>query len=236
MTDASFDGINENYDVHPPALKRRRIEFVPQSITQPQNASTISEEATTSTSHDLYYAIVNPPKHSSTGVANLRTSESSEGRPIDPTIGSSLDSQLYCKICRLPKADVLETTPHEASFVHQLCMNHSHPPSAIDRRRKGFTYLNAQGWDPDTRTGMGVLGEGRLYPIKSTMKDNKEGVGIEVDHTRHGKDLKGKKTVVQKLDAAAMRKLDAKEKRHSDKLQKLFTGNDEVNKYLGVEY
>jgi len=93
----------------------------------------------------------------------------------------STPSDKQCTVCSLPI-----TTPsspdhrHESSIVHQVKLSHSYPPSSLDRRRMGLSVLAAQGWDPDSRVGLGPAGrEGIPTPIKPHMAQRDTlGLGI----------------------------------------------------------
>ncbi len=134
-------------------IKRKRVQFVPSSTP----AATVVSSASTSTLSlgDAYEAIV----------------LSKSPTPAADTPSPAEEAEVKtCDICKLPIGSNSKTVPHEASIAHQLCLEHSHPPSAIDRTRKGLSYLQAHGWDPDSRVGLGATGEGILAPIKAKEK------------------------------------------------------------------
>jgi hypothetical protein len=88
----------------------------------------------------------------------------------------------------------------------------------------------------DARLGLGASGQGMLFPLVPKEKRDKLGLGI--DKKQHEKKLAlGGASAADvkegKLDAGKIRKLAKVEKRKHDKLQKMFYGNDEVEKYLG---
>jgi hypothetical protein len=90
--------------------------------------------------------------------------------------------------------------------------------------------LQSQGWDPDSRSGLGVVQQGIQYPIKVKPKDDTLGIGVKVP-----KDLETrmKREKVQKLDAKKVRKMAAEDKKRRERLQQQFYGNADVEKYLG---
>lgn len=142
-----------------------------------------------------------------------------------------------CEICQLPldekiagsAAGTSHSRPHEASLAHQVCLAHSHPPSALDRSRLGLSVLQSQGWDPDSRGGLGVTHQGMQYPIKVKEKHDNLGIGVKVP-----KKLEAyKRDKPQKLDAGKVRKMAAEDKKRRERLQRQFYGNGEVEKYLG---
>lgn len=138
-----------------------------------------------------------------------------------------------CQTCNLPLDDA-EGIEHHTSLAHQVKLPHIYPPNAIDRTRKGFAYLEAQGWDADSRSGLGAQGEGILRPIQVSEKKDKAGVG---DRSRSATPGKGNSKKVQKgpqgLDPKASRKLDQEKAKRGQRLHDMFYTNDEVAKYLG---
>ncbi|QDS74459.1 hypothetical protein FKW77_006560 [Venturia effusa] len=134
-----------------------------------------------------------------------------------------------CDICRLP-VDSATSVSHETSLAHQVCLEHIHPPSAIDRTRKGAAYLKDMGWDPDSRLGLGVSGEGRLYPVQPKEKVDKAGIGIPTEP-------KSTVSKVQKklLNPKELRKLEAEQKKRNQRLHDMFFTDDRVAQYLGPD-
>lgn len=142
-----------------------------------------------------------------------------------------------CEVCQLPMNTESagpsfgnpNARPHEASLAHQVCLTHSHPPSALDRSRMGLTVLQSQGWDPDSRKGLGAVQQGMQFPIKAKEKKDNLGIGVKVP-TNLGAYTKEKP---QRLDAGKVRKMAAEDKKRRERLQRQFYGNGEVEKYLG---
>lgn len=147
-----------------------------------------------------------------------------------------------CEICRLPltskpptssgeEAAGVATLPathrHEASLAHQVCLVHSHPPSALSRSRIGLSILESKGWDPDSRAGLGAEGQGMQYPIKVKQKEDRLGIGVVMP-----KDFKVKEKP-KLLDAKKVRKMADKDKRRTEKLQQQLFGRVDLEKYLG---
>lgn len=147
----------------------------------------------------------------------------------------------HCEICNLPlssePSNDSDIRPHEASLAHQVCLNHSHPPSHLDRTRTGMRYLSTYGWDPDSRLGLGASGrEGIREPLKGRIKNDKAGLGSGLD--KDGDRLPApppppKK--IQKLNAKQSRKSADEARRQADKMRNMFFQNDEVLKYLGED-
>lgn len=192
-------------------LKRKRVEFVKaqaeddtttKTSLQPQNASAIG---------DLYASIV----------MGSSTEGSKSGTPIPAAKDEGGD---ICDVC----GNIIGESPalHEATLAHQVSLQHSHPPSHLDRSRMGLKALKSQGWDPDARTGLGREGEGRRFPIKVTQKEDTLGIGAKVPEVRE-------KVVKEKLlDAKEMRKLGERERRRGEKLGKEVFGRVDVEGYL----
>lgn len=146
-----------------------------------------------------------------------------------------------CEVCKLPLASnpeegheetpelaVLSRKHHESSLAHQVCLTHSHPPSALDRSRVGLNILESHGWDPDARAGLGAAQQGIQFPLKPTPKDDKIGIGVVVP-----KDVPKKKEKPQKLDAGKVRKMAQRDKKRAEQLRQQFYGNPDLEKYLG---
>ena len=101
----------------------------------------------------------------------------------------------FCEICNFPINPQAATAStaianHESTIAHMVCLAHSHPPSHLDRTRQGFKYLSAYGWDPDSRQGLGVTGEGIRAPVKAKMKNDTVGLGVKVKRNKKHLDPK----------------------------------------------
>jgi len=69
---------------------------------------------------------------------------------------------------------------HESSIIHMV--NTGHLPSegyayGISQSNRGYKMLKAHGWTETA--GLGKHGEGRKYPIKTVLKRNHKGLGME---------------------------------------------------------
>jgi hypothetical protein len=136
-----------------------------------------------------------------------------------------------CDICRLP-VNTANAVAHETSLAHQVRLEHIHPPSAIDRTRKGAAYLKEMGWDPDSRKGLGAGGDGMLYPIQPKQKVDKAGIGIPSRSTTP----KPAPSKVQKLlNPKELRKLEAEKKKRDQRLHDMFYTDERVARYLGPD-
>ncbi|KAI2637144.1 hypothetical protein GGS26DRAFT_547517 [Hypomontagnella submonticulosa] len=206
-------------------LKRKRVVFVPASSG---NLNTTEANTTVKPSQsvsDLYLSIV-LPKEKESGHSTVA------GCP-DTATGPQL-----CEICQLPVNEGSEVNeegktgsrPHEASIAHQVCIAHSHPPSALDRSRMGLSVLQSQGWDPDSRKGLGVEQQGMQYPIKVKPKNDTLGIGVQLPKNLPVK----KKEKAQTYDAKKVRKMVLEDKKRHEKLRRQFYGNPDVEKYLGT--
>ncbi|KAF4985972.1 hypothetical protein F66182_16872 [Fusarium sp. NRRL 66182] len=141
--------------------------------------------------------------------------------------------------------DEIETTstttkhiPHEASMVHQICLQHSHPPSHLDRTRHGLRYLASYGWDPDSRVGLGAEGRtGILQPIKPKAKTSTSGLGLRKEDEEAIAARKGlriqQREERQKLNAKQVRLAHLADKKKGEKLRELFYASDDIQRYLG---
>ena len=208
---------------NPASALKRPVPFVkaaPEPVLLPSS--------TTSRIGDNYLALVLPSSD-----ANSRHDISL------PSVNGHVEPQL-CTVCHLPLDDASSAT-HTTSIAHQICLTHSHPPSALDRRRKGLAYLQEYGWDPDSRKGLGSDGrEGILHPIQPQSKTDRSGIGTnnhkQDNNARMSSRLKeAKKDKEKKLNAKQVRKATAEDREKRDRLQRLFFMDDEVLKYLGEE-
>lgn len=166
--------------------------------------------------------------------------------PPPPAPTSQTQTKDYCEICNLPipseprsdtNTNISTTRPHEASLAHQVCLQHSHPPSHLDRTRAGLRYLSHYGWDPDSRLGLGATGrEGIREPLKGRIKHDTVGLGagLDADGDRIRVPAPPPKKV-EKLNAKQARKGAAEARKRGEKLRNLFFQSDEVLKYLGED-
>jgi hypothetical protein len=217
-------------------VKRKRVNFVPAGAV-PQTSTKTSD----GTSVGARYLSVVMKKNEAAQIEppHLDEPEMIESTPTGTTV---------CGICNLPlpvsgSEDVYIQRPHEASLAHQVCLEHSHPPSHLDRSRAGLKYLSSYGWDPDSRLGLGATGSGIQAPIKARPKADTAGLGVETkirEYDGRGKgkgkaEGRGKPVVAPKtLDAGKVRKMGVKERRKAERLMEMFYGNEDVDRYLGV--
>lgn len=203
-------------------IKRQRVHFVPSSTSENTTPAGASTPSTLSAS-ERYLQIV-------------LAKASSEPPPSSDLQKADNQDPRTCDICKTQYEG--DEAAHCSSLVHQIALPHSHPPSALDRSRKGLSILQSYGWNPDERLGLGAQREGILHPIKA--KEKRDTVGLGVDFNSDEPTLKKKrKTVpppkpVERLDAGKIRKLEQNNKKKHERLQSLFYSNDEVDKYLGA--
>ena len=207
-------------------LKRKRIDFVP--------AATLSTQVNASPERlrsvgDQYLSIVLKDN-----AVALPADVNPHDRDPSSKEGVRAEEDIVCGICKLPlkatadeAATAISPTTHDLSLAHQVCVEHSYPPSHLDRRRHGLKYLSSYGWDPDARVGLGVSGDGIRAPIKARAKNDTVGLGLKIPQTN--------KSVaqVEMLDAGKVRKKDKEDKKRRDKLQEMFYQTEDIEKYLG---
>lgn len=197
-------------------LKRKQVIFVPASSGNLNSVEEGKSSEPTKSVSDVYLSIVLPQDTSKP------TSTQEAGTDV-------------CEICKLPVNDKSDAAgkgnnPHEVSIAHQVCISHSHPPSALDRSRMGLSILQAQGWDPDARVGLGASHQGVSFPIKAKPKYNTLGLGVKVP-----KDIASRvKEKPKMLDAKKVRKMGEQDKKRTEKLRHQIFGNPEVERYLGL--
>ena len=206
-------------------LKRKRIDFVPAAGP---SATVPPVTAPRPSLGERYLSITLKD-----GAPSMAPSNSSSPHP-KKSLENEADLKEYavCGICKLPiNGDenrwLAKPEAHEASLAHQVCLEHSYPPSHLDRNRQGLKYLSSYGWDPDSRLGLGATGDGIRVPIKATAKYDTVGLGVKMP--------KGKKAEnkVEKLDAKGARKWETEEKKKRARLQQTFYASEDVEKYLG---
>lgn len=212
-------------------LKRKRVVFVPASSGGLNSTAESARPAPSRSVSDLYLSLVLPKDN-----RNPDSGRTAPG-PGEPAV---------CEVCKLPLGENEDagepggarssvTRPHEATIAHQVCMSHSHPPSALDRSRMGMSVLQSQGWDPDARKGLGASQQGIQFPLKAKPKDDTLGIGVEVpkDFVSKAKTTKEKREKAQAYDAKKVRKMVADDRKRTERLRERIFGNSDVEKYLG---
>ena len=139
-----------------------------------------------------------------------------------------------CKVCKLP-IDPAQSQVHTTTLAHQVCLQHIHPPSSIDRTRKGFTLLQSYGWDADSRLGLGAAGQGIRHPIQVSEKKDKTGIGDKSRSVTPKVDVAKVQKEPQGLGPKQVRKLEVAKKKRDERLREMFYRDESVVKYLGEE-
>lgn len=210
-------------------LRRNEIKFVPASIEGAETEKQQRDKTKGQSISDFYLSMVlKKPEPAAT-----------HEEPAKPPV---------CEICSMPLTPADDNTssstststssqkpagPHEASIAHQVCLAHSHPPSALDRSRMGLTVLAAQGWDPDARSGLGAAGQGTQYPVKAKPKEDRLGVGVVVPKDGAVAKKAKEKERPKLLDAKKVRKMAAEDRKRADRLQRELFGRVDLERYLG---
>lgn len=206
-------------------LRRNEIKFVPASSEDAEAASQQRDKTKGQSISDFYLSMVlKKPEPAAT-----------QKEPAKAPV---------CDICSMPLTTTDESASsstsnrktgghHEASIAHQVCLAHSHPPSALDRSRMGLSVLAAQGWDPDSRVGLGAAGQGTQYPVKAKPKEDRLGVGVVVPKDGAARKKEKDKEKPKLLDAKKVRKMAAEDRKRADKLQRELFGRVDLDKYLG---
>ena len=197
----------EDQRVFGAGIKRKRVPFVPASTTE---SSTIANP--NPSVGDKYLSIV------------LKKQQSQQETVQDQ------EAHAICDVCGQPSRE-----SHLSSISHQLCLEHSHPPSHLPREHVGLKILERSGWDPDSRLGLGATGEGIRIPIKIKVKNDTVGLGIEPRQRESGKIFEVKSNDgVKRLNAKEVRKQDEEGRKRAQKLQLSFYGKD-LSQYLGTD-
>ena len=109
----------------------------------------------------------------STSIDDKRVSESSSKKK-----DSVEKTDFYCTIC---DSEFKNTTlkQHESSIVHIFSMKPKVPEAhyMVPKGSKGYQMLINSGWNEEH--GLGPSGEGRKYPVKTTLKQDRKGLGLE---------------------------------------------------------
>ncbi|MCJ1378483.1 hypothetical protein MMC17_001582 [Xylographa soralifera] len=204
-------------------LKRKRVHFIPAASTS--TGQRIPSH--TNTAANKYLSIVFKDSPSEADLQTQATVPSS----VAPNLSLEKPQPQLCGICHLPvqldMRNSITSRAHEASIAHQVCLSHSHPPSHIDRTRPGLKYLSSYGWDPDSRLGLGVTGAGIRIPIKTKLKNDTGGLGIDAKRKTR---FTAKKP--DKLDAGKVRADEERRRIRGERLKEMFYRNDDVERYL----
>ncbi|EPE02529.1 g-patch domain containing protein [Ophiostoma piceae UAMH 11346] len=143
-----------------------------------------------------------------------------------------------CEICRLPTTPSASSSSsssapnhHDACLVHQVALEHSKPPSSLDRGRFGLAIMSAQGWDPDSGRGLGRDQQGMPYPIEAKKRLERQALGDKRkdDKTKNG----AKKTLdTRPRTKKDIKRMEEEKRRRHNRLHEQIMGNSDLDKYL----
>ncbi|EXJ78627.1 hypothetical protein A1O1_09028 [Capronia coronata CBS 617.96] len=240
----------EDQRVFGAGIRRKKITFVPASSSDSIiQEGTVPKPKSTSSSAERYLSIVLPksvnekdnteeqdtPESGAYAGGRTEAGEQGHGGP-----GSSEDVASICPVCKLPLPspnDQEAIEAHESSIAHQLSLEHSHPPSHLDREHVGLRYLTTYGWDPDSRKGLGARQEGITIPIKPKEKKNTAGLretaGEDGGRITKRKAATKKEEKVVRLNAKQVRLKEMEMKKKAERLRRTFYGPS-LEQYLGL--
>lgn len=95
-------------------------------------------------------------------------------------------STYYCDICKQKVTE--EKGSHTTSTIHQFSCQHTpsvHHGYTIPHTNRGYQMMLRGGWDPEK--GLGSCEEGRKYPVKTVLKQDRLGFGQTSEETMEGK-------------------------------------------------
>ena len=237
--DDSFTIPLQDQRVFGAGVKRPRIKFVPSASPAEQTGAAVPARNASVVNQYLSTVLNNRPSRvESSGEAPSGSLGSSQDEVDAVSQGWHADAttNTVCEICRLPveggglnagSGSEKPSTGHETSIAHQYCVETSRPPSHLDRSHVGFKYLSSYGWDADTKAGLGAAGQGIPAPLKGTSKNDTMGIGLALDRNATAKPPKPKK-----LNAKEVRKMEARQKRSRAKMEELFYGSEDIQRYL----
>ncbi|CAD5229097.1 unnamed protein product [Bursaphelenchus okinawaensis] len=147
---------------------------------------------------------------------------------LDEPCSSTSNRELYCELCGLTYTD----SNHANSIVH--IVNLEQKPDRvfaydIPMSNIGFRILKRKGWTEES--GLGKDGEGRQYPIRTMLKRDRKGLGVErlpMKVTHFGKhDLASVKTVEKKKmgHAKEMRKKMEEKKKREEAIRRMLNSD-----------
>ncbi|EHY52811.1 hypothetical protein HRR83_007638 [Exophiala dermatitidis] len=240
----------EDQRVFGAGIRRKRIAFVPATSSESALPTTTARTSNSASAESRYLSIVLPKSNSEK--SNQKQNENNhtaapviardEQTHLDPATVGGGNEDVICPVCKQPIVST-DGKPameaHEASIAHQVCLEHSHPPSHLDREHVGLRYLETYGWNPDSRKGLGARQEGIRIPIKP--KEKKDTAGLretleDEDHdikTIQRKARAKKEDKVVRLNAKQVRIKDMEAKKKAEKLRRVFYGGQDLEQYLG---
>lgn len=116
----------------------------------------------------------------------LEAADSCLNEPVDEEVSTATTvAPFYCRVCQ---RDYSESTwrEHQTSTVHQFNLKslpaHRLQKFNIPARNRGLQLMLKQGWDREH--GLGPAQNGRLYPVKTVLRKQRTGLGIEQSPAR----------------------------------------------------
>lgn len=96
--------------------------------------------------------------------------------PVSAIITEKIN--FFCNVCNSNFENITKTQ-HETSIVHIFNTKPKVPAAhyIVPKGNKGYQMLINSGWDEEH--GLGPSGEGRKYPVKTTLKQDRKGFGLE---------------------------------------------------------
>lgn len=88
------------------------------------------------------------------------------------------EGNFHCSVCN-SNFENMTKTEHESSIVHIFNTRPKVPEAhyIVPKGSKGYQMLINSGWNEEH--GLGPSGEGRKYPVKTTLKQDRKGLGLE---------------------------------------------------------
>lgn len=233
----------EDQRVFGAGIRRKKIAFVP--ATSSDSTLPKAHPSRSTSSAERYLSIVLPKIAKEQEYGQQGKGQKDGDVPVagqDQSVTETDPSQVVaetCTVCKqyLPSPDdKVAIEAHESSIAHQLGLEHSHPPSHLDRENVGLRYLTTYGWDPDSRRGLGARQEGIRIPIKPKEKKDTAGLRETVEDdgrvTKRGAAIRKHEKVVR-LNAKQVRMKDLEAKKKAERLRRSFYGPD-LERYLGL--
>ncbi|CAK7232914.1 hypothetical protein SBRCBS47491_008431 [Sporothrix bragantina] len=212
-------------------LHRQRVAFVKAGEAPASKSSPSSGSLSGGNVSDLYLSIV-------MGQSTTTTTTTASAATATKT---SADETTACEVCRLPltSSALAAAHHHETCLVHQVSLDHSKPPSALNRSRFGLAIMSAQGWDPDSGRGLGVDQQGMPYPIEARLRPERQALGNPPSSSQSSR---SRPTGTAASDPAParnrkytrkqLRAMEEDRRRRHDRLREQIMGSRDLDKYL----
>nr|XP_033772851.1 G patch domain and ankyrin repeat-containing protein 1 isoform X2 [Geotrypetes seraphini] len=96
----------------------------------------------------------------------------------EAALGRGTPEMKYCAVCKMHFQED-SVAQHERSTVHLFSQRHAPVPTHyhIPEHNVGFQLLLKDGWDPEA--GLGPIGTGRKFPIRTVLKRDQAGLGFQ---------------------------------------------------------